>query len=392
MNPFHLLSLCALGFSLFASASCVNAQPTSSANPKVNLLKTPNGGIQPQTMMDERGTLHLIYFAGEPGGGDIYYVRRDADRTEFTAPVRINGEPNSAVATGTIRGAHLAVGKNGRVHVAWNGPHKPGGHEAPMFYARMNDARTGFEAQRNVMQFSGGLDGGGSIAADKSGNVYVAWHGKGDKEGEEHRRVWVARSTDEGKTFSREASAWNEPTGACGCCGMRAFADRQGRVHLFYRAARENVNRDMYLLTSENRGQSFSGVILDKWKLDVCPMSSAALANGADSANGLLAAWETQGQVYFTSLDPKKSQSISPIPATGVAGKRKHPVIAANSRGETMLAWTEGTGWKKGGSLAWQLYDPLGKPVGEKGEAPGIPVWSFAAVIAEKDGSFTIIY
>ncbi len=392
MKPFHIFSLCALGFSLFASASCVKAQPASSANPKVNLLRTPNSGIQPQTMMDERGALHLIYFAGEPGGGDIYYVRRDADRTEFTAPIRINSEPRTAVAVGTIRGAHLAVGKNERIHVAWNGPHKPGGHEAPMFYARMNDARSAFESQRNVMQFSGGLDGGGSIAADKSGNVYVAWHGKGDKEGEEHRRVWVTRSTDEGKTFSREAAAWNEPTGACGCCGMRAFADRQGRVHLFYRAARENVNRDMYLLTSENRGQSFSGVILDKWKLDVCPMSSAALANGADSASALLAAWETQGQVYFAFLDPKKTQSVASIPATGVSGKRKHSAIAANSRGETLLVWTEGTGWKKGGSLAWQLYDPQGKPVGEKGEAPGIPVWSFAAVIAEKDGSFTIIY
>jgi len=45
---------------------------------------------------------------------------------------------------------------------------------------------------------------------------------------------------------------------------MRAFADRQGRVHLFYRAATERVDRDMYLLSSENRGQTFSGTLLDK--------------------------------------------------------------------------------------------------------------------------------
>ncbi len=365
------------------------AQSTQNASGKVKLLRVPNNGLQPQTVMDERGALHLIYFTGEPGGGDVYYVRRDAGRTEFTAPIQINSVPNTAVAAGTIRGAHLAIGKNGRVHVAWNGPHNPGGHEAPMFYARLNDARTAFEAQRNVMQFSGGLDGGGSVAADRAGNVYVAWHGKGDKEGEEHRRVWVARSTDEGKSFAREVAAWDEPTGACGCCGMRAFADRQGRVHLLYRTATESVNRDMYLLTSDNRGQSFSGTLLDKWKLNACPMSSASFANGA---NGLLAAWETQGQVYFASLNPKKPQPLSPIPATGVAGKRKHPVIAANSRGETMLVWTEGTGWKKGGSLAWQLYDSQGNPIGERGEASGIPVWSLASVVAEKDGGFTVFY
>ncbi|MGH9843833.1 MAG: hypothetical protein ACREEM_34285 [Blastocatellia bacterium] len=392
MKSKRRLILLGLVSLLFALTACVVAQSGQNANARMKLLRVPNNGLQPQAVMDERGVLHLIYFAGEPGGGDIYYVRRDAGKAEFAAPIRINSEPNTAVAAGTIRGAHLAVGKNGRVHVAWNGPHKPGGHEAPMLYSRLNDARTAFEAQRNMMQFSGGLDGGGSVAADKSGNVYVAWHGKGDKEGEEHRRVWVARSTDEGKTFSREVAAWNESTGACGCCGMRAFADRQGHVHLLYRAAAESVNRDMYLLTSENQGRSFSGVLLDKWKLNACPMSSASFANGADGANVLLAAWETQGQVYFASFDPKKPQSVSPIPATGAAGKRKHPAIAANSRGEMMFVWTEGTGWKKGGSFAWQLYDPQGKPTDTKGEAPGIPVWSFAAVVAEKDGGFTIIY
>ena len=381
--------LFALALLLPALSARVGAQSAQSANGKIKLLRVPSNGLQPQTVMDERGTLHLIYFLGEPGGGDVYYVRRDAGRAEFTAPTRINSEPNTAVAVGTIRGAHLAVGKNGRVHVAWNGPHKPGGHEAPMLYARMNDARTDFEAQRNVMQFSGGLDGGGSVAADNAGNVYVAWHGTGDQKGEEHRRVWIARSTDEGKTFAREVAAWNKPTGACGCCGMRAFADRQGRVHLLYRAATESVNRDMYLLTSDNRGQRFSGVLLDKWKINACPMSSASFAYGA---HGLLAAWETEGQVYFAALNPNKQQSLAPIPATGVAGKRKHPTIAANARGETLLVWTEGTGWKKGGSFAWQLYDAQGKPIGEKGEAVGIPAWSLAAVVAEKDGGFTIIY
>jgi hypothetical protein len=121
-------------------------------------------------------------------------------------------------------------------------------------------------------------------------------------------------------------------------------------------------------------------------------MSSAALADSAKSSNELLAAWETQGQVYFASFDPKKPQSISPIPAPGATGKRKHPTIAMNMRGETLFAWTEGTGWKKGGSLAWQLYDSQETPAGEKGEAPGVPVWSFAAVVAEKSGGFIIIY
>jgi hypothetical protein len=129
---------------LLVQAGSASPQPAKQATGKVMLLRTPNGGLQPQAALDERGVLHLVYFTGEPQRGDIYYVRRDAGKSEFTSPLRVNSEPGSAVAVGTIRGAHLAVGKNGRVHVAWNGRHDPGGHEAPMLYARMNDAHTGF--------------------------------------------------------------------------------------------------------------------------------------------------------------------------------------------------------------------------------------------------------
>jgi hypothetical protein len=228
----------------------------------VRLQKTPNGGIQPQALTDSQGVLHVIYFAGDPAAGNIFYVRREPDEGGFTTPLQVNSQPGRAIAIGAIRGAHLSIGKGGRVHASWNGskvatPRGPS-NEAPMLYARMNDAKTGFEPQRNVMRFSGGLDGGGSLAADGKGNVYVTWHGKGDVEGEAHRRVWVALSTDEGKTFAREVAAFSGETGACGCCGMRAFVDQGGIVRILYRAATGEVNRDMVLLSSTNNGKSFT--------------------------------------------------------------------------------------------------------------------------------------
>ena len=42
------------------------------AEAKVTLLRTPNGGIQPQAVVDAKGALHLIYFKGEAGGGDLF--------------------------------------------------------------------------------------------------------------------------------------------------------------------------------------------------------------------------------------------------------------------------------------------------------------------------------
>ena len=377
------------------SLSADNARIASAGldqDKKVNVVRAPNNGLQPQAAMDERGALHLIYFAGEPSAGNVFYVRRAPGKAEFSAPLRVNSQPGSAVAIGTMRGAHIAIGKNGRVHVAWNGSGKAdrGPHNSdPMLYARMNDAGTAFESQRNMMQVSHELDGGGSLAADTSGNVYVAWHGGGEQKGEDHRRVWLARSTDEGKTFAREVAVDNGETGTCGCCGMRAFVDGGGALYLLYRTATAMTQRGMFLLTSDDKGKTFSGARLDNWHLTTCPMSTATMT--VTKSKQTIGAWENNGQVFFGTLAPNKD-AVAPVAAPETTGKRKHPAIATNSRGETILVWTEGTGWKKGGSLAWQVFGRDGKPTAAKGTAPDVPVWGLATVVAEPDGSFSIFY
>jgi len=95
----------------------------------------------------------------------------------------------------------------------------------PLLYTRLNDAGTGFEPERILITYAAGLDGGSSVAADGQGNVYVAWHASkpGNTNFEAGRAMFVARSTDDGKTFAREKLAISKPTGACGCCGMKAF-------------------------------------------------------------------------------------------------------------------------------------------------------------------------
>jgi hypothetical protein len=79
------------------------------------------------------------------------------------------------------------------------------------------------------------------------------------------------------------------------------------------------------------------------------------------------------------------------VSAPGEDKGHKHPRIAISSNGDTLMAWTEGTGWARGGSLAWQLYDVTGKFIGNRGTAAGVPTWSFGAVVA-KAGAFIIIY
>jgi hypothetical protein len=227
----------------------------------VTLLRVPDGGIQPQAVADARGTIHLVYIKGDkPGAADLFYVRRDAGAERFSEPIQINSKPNTACAVGTVRGGQIALGKGGRVHVVWNG--------VGTDYARMNDAGTAFEEQHNLMRQTYVPDGGGTVAADEAGNVYVAWHGqlKG-VQGEEKRQAWIARSIDDGKTFSLEEPVWKEPTGVCPCCSCRAFADHKGTVYFMYRSATAKVDRDLYLLSSDDRGKNFHESLIHKWRV-----------------------------------------------------------------------------------------------------------------------------
>ncbi len=387
---------CAILALVFSASPARGGKPNPAAQ-AVTVVRVPDGGIQPQIAVDGAGVLHMVYFRGTAEHGDLYYVRSPDRGATFSAPIPVNSHPGSAIATGNIRGAHIALGRNGQVYVAWDGTYeldRPGvtkpWMKKPMLFARLNQAGSGFEPERNVIQAAYGLDGGGAIAADQAGNVYVFWHAPAPgNEGEGNRRVWVARSRDDGRTFEAERPAFDRATGACGCCGMSAFADRSGNLFVLYRSATETVHRDMYLLESQDHGATFHGADIAPWNIGACTMSLEDLAEGP---GGVLAAWETMGNVYYGVVDASSGRMSAPVAMPGDAQRRKYPVVAANSRGETLVAWAEGMAWGKGGSAAWQILDAKGAPEGAVGRAAGVPAWSLVAAFARPGGGFTVVY
>jgi hypothetical protein len=377
-------------------AFCAAAAPGAAGERGlVRTIRVPNGGVHPQAAAGADGVIHLVYCKGDPGHADVFYVRSNDGGSTFSKPLRVNSQDESVIFTGTVRGPQMALGKGGRVHVSWMGSSsaepKAKGRQTPMLYSRLNDAGVAFEPQRNLIQNYPGLDGGGSVAADDEGNVYVAWHAPEKEQNEADRHVWIVRSQDEGKTFGPETMADPQPLGACGCCGIRmSTGPGRGEVYVLYRSATKMVNRDMQLLASTDYGQTFKVALAHPWKIGQCAMSTSAFtkSNGA-----ILAAWETRQQVYVATVRGDGVPVNEPAPAPGQGENRKHPTLATNRAGQTVLAWTEGTGWEKGGSVAWQVYDRDGRPLpGQGGHADGLPVWGVPAAVALSDGSFRVLY
>lgn len=371
--------------------AALTLSPHGASAPKVTVQRVPSHGIQPEVAVDRTGTVHLIYFKGDPKAGNLYYSR-SRDGIAFSAPIRVNSVPNTAIAVGNIRGGRIALGPSGRVYVVWNGSsaaQAANGGRTPMLFSRLNASRTAFEPERNLVHTAYGVDGGGGVAADAKGNVYVFWHAPvPGKRGEAFRRVWVTRSQDNGKTFAPEHIAFDKPTGACGCCSLDAATDPEGHVFVLFRSAKQIIHRDMYLLESKDHAKTFTGSDVAKWNIGYCAMSAEAFVNGPA---GTFASWESHKKVQFGRIDATTGQIPNPI-TVGQANGEKYPALAENKAGDLLVAWTEGMGWNRGGSLSWELRNRTGKVTADPGGIKGVPAWSLIAAYPRKDGSFVILY
>src|SRR5262249_45282386 len=122
---FRLLTLFSFGATasvwFTVSAGADEGAGSGRVSVSMRVIETPDGGIQPQAAIDDQGVIHLIYFQGDPSGGDLFYRRLELGAERFSQPVRVNSQAGSAIAIGTIRGGQIALGKGGRIHVAWNG-------------------------------------------------------------------------------------------------------------------------------------------------------------------------------------------------------------------------------------------------------------------------------
>ncbi|MBA3480843.1 MAG: exo-alpha-sialidase [Pirellulales bacterium] len=135
------------------------------------------------------------------------------------------------------------------------------------------------------------------MAAGPGNELYCAWldlRGNGTQ-------IFGSRSADGGATWSANVLIYESPDGTvCECCHPSVAMDESGGVYVMWRNFLDG-NRDMFLATSRDRGESFEPAVKlgeGSWALDACPMDGGAIAVAADGR--LRSVWRRDQEVLLT--------------------------------------------------------------------------------------------
>jgi hypothetical protein len=358
----------------------------------IRTVRTPNGGKVPDVVLDAKGVLHMTY--GDRQSGNAFYVQsNDAGKT-FTKAVQLNRR-NDTVTVGMERGPRLALGKDGVVHVVWLGFYKAGGS---IWHTRSLDGGKTFEPEQKLEDPAYGLDNA-ALTADVAGNVFVLWTGafpgfKGDPESDTAAPIIMVRSTDNGKTFSKnELLKSDHPVSghACGCCRLEARigGPEDANLYVAFRGGYKGM-RDPWLLIGKKTENNFRclNVHADQWKTG-CPMQGMPFS--VDAKGRVLFSWMSRDRAYWAMSDEGTKTFLPPIatPDKGAAPakvKQAFPVAVKNNKGEVLLLWTQS------GDARWALYASDGSPTGQQGVAGSRIGQDRPTAIAGSDGHFYLVW
>jgi hypothetical protein len=334
---------------------------------RMSTIRVAAAGQVVKAQIGANGTIHLLY---DTEDGPQYSSSRDSGVT-FSEPIPVVDSASRKPGL-KFHGADLAVGKDGRVHVALSSNAwklKLPEEEWSLFYACLASGAKAFSPLRNLNHKP---SEGFSLAADDRGTVTATFlSGK----------LFAMVSRDNGETFtaSEELNPVYDP---CDCCTTSAAYGPDAKLALLYREETNN-ERDMYVvLWDQAHGNKPRRVRLSRlpWKTDSCPMTYFTIQR---TETGYAAAWPTKGQVYFARLD-QDGIVLPPgeIRTPGAAGMRTGLFAIGAADGATLVAW------KKNDVLSWQLYDAKGQPEGKPGSAPSRG--DGAAGVVLRDGRFAL--
>ena len=280
-------------------------------------------GQMPCMVKDNSGKLNLVYGAGD----SIMYVSSTDNGISFTSPALIEVLPE--LDASHTRGPQIAASAENLTVIACNkmgnissytmdkaGTWKPAG--------RVNDVDT--VSKEGLM----------ALSADGP-TAFAVWLDLRDK----HNKIFGAKSTDGGKTWSKNIMIYTSPdTTVCECCKPSVVV-KGDNVYVMFRNWLHG-NRDLYLIRSSDAGNTFGNAQKlgnGSWALNGCPMDGGALA--IDKSGNVFTVWRREGKM-FASEPGKQEMEIGEGRSCTVEIVGGKKVYAWTEKGEVVCLLPDG--------------------------------------------------
>ena len=340
----------------------------------ITLPPMPGGVATREPQMAANGTMVALAFGA--GNGIYFRASHDAGAT-FSAPIKVaeasvipltrHRGPRVAFAGDTIV-ISAVVGKS-----LAQGPHA---HGLPsdgdlMAWRSTDGGRNWSEGVRINDVAASATEGLHALAGDGKGRLFTAWL---DKRGGHGTKLFGARSTDGGITWSNSL-IYESPEGTiCECCHPSAAIDSDGQILVMWRNWLGGA-RDLYLALSGD-GITFSRPAklgTGTWRLNACPMDGGGLAVFGVR---VVTAWRREHEIFLASPGAAEvpiEEGVDVAVAAGEAG--------------TYAVWSAPSGIR---ALVPGRKAPI--TVGEKGAFPSVIALADGRALAawEDDGKIVI--
>jgi hypothetical protein len=324
--PLLITALALLGLAGCQHLAATRHKP---APPQPVQISTPGtDSAEPATASASDGTFYVAWVNHELKQADVMLTHFSADGETLTLPVRVNRQAGAATAW---RGDQpsVAIAPDGKVYVLWTARVEAGEkHGTDIYLSTSTDGGQSFATEVKVNDDKvPNAHGMHSLAVAKDGRIYAGWLDERNvhapqpstkAEGhhmESNRDVYLAYSTDGGRTFSANRKVASD---ACPCCKTALTVASDGTLYAGWRQVLPGSFRHIAVASSTDGGTKFSTPVIvsdDRWVLQGCPVSGPSLA--VDSASGnLKVVWYAAAEgsapgVYFAE-SKDKGHSFSP--------------------------------------------------------------------------------
>ena len=320
-----------------------NSMSSSQADQPFAFLQSAEGVHQSQVVVQDNGSLLLVWVQKGPFDYDLFTAHQKPDGT-FSHPLRINHHGLNRY-TGDEARPSVALGRDGSVAVAWTAANRDimlavGSDYGEVFKNPVKLNQDKGQAYRTMP----------STAFSPDGSVHTIWLDPREAPAgqEEPSDLYHARVKD-GIVTEENLTARQEPT-VCGCCRPYLSIDDDGRFDIVFRNSTGNGYRDISRIVG---GPGEFGEPLPTsppiWKLSGCPMAGPIRSEGGtiwkDASTGswrLL--WSTDANADpEVLLSDGEDLRLTHSPRV-VSGRDGWVLIGGKPQG-FIMEWSEGS-WK----------------------------------------------